>query len=389
LLQAALGDGRVVARPGDRRLVLLDPPAAALWELHASGLPVEALAGLVAERFGLAEETADAQVGSLVDGWLRAGLLNGEWETPREWRFEPSALVPPLPAPVVAPSPAGAWRLSLAELSVSLEVDFAEVERSLAPLLAPLREGGGREVLYRLEVRGDPDRWTLEGNGTPLESGKDADGAVVATLRTLTELGCGARERMLVVHGAALMLPDGRGLLLVARGGSGKTTLAAALNSNGMALLSDDVVPVTPDGRLVGLGLPLCVKPGSFPVLAAWRPDLERAPSVMRLGQPVRFLPARGPRVAHPVAPGLLLFPSHRPGEAPRVESLTPAQVLRGVVEAESVIRGLTQTKLEALARWVGMAPAYSVTYPDLETGLDLVDDLQKGCIKGASREGS
>ena len=143
-----------------------------------------------------------------------------------------------------------------------------------------------------------------------------------------------------------------------------------------MGLLGDDVVPVTPDGRLVGLGLPLCVKPGSFPVLAALRPDLEGAAPLRRLGQPVRLLPPVGPRVAHAVEPALRLFPSHRPGEAPRFEPLDPAQVLRGVVEAEAVIRDLTQAKLEALALWVAAGPAYSVTFPDLETGLEQVRRL-------------
>ncbi len=203
----------------------------------------------------------------------------------------------------------------------------------------------------------------------------------MATLRTLTELGCRGGERLLVVHGAGLVLPDGRGLLLVAPGGSGKTTLAAALNADGLGLLGDDVVPVTPDGRLVGLGLPLCIKPGSFSVLASRRPDLERASTVMRLGQPVRFLPPRGQRVAHPVASTLRLFPSHRPGEAPRVAPLSPAQVLQGVVEAEAVIRDLTQAKLEALALWAEAGSAYSVSYPDLETGLEIVEGLLKGRI--------
>ncbi len=45
------------------------------------------------------------------------------------------------------------------------------------------------------------------------------------------------------------------------------------------------------------------------------------------------------------------------------------------------MIRDLTQAKLEALALWVGAAPAYSVTYPDLETGLEIVVGLLKGRI--------
>ena len=111
-------------------------------------------------------------------------------------------------------------------------------------------------------------------------------------------------------------------------------------------------------------------------MLAALRPDLEGASTFRRLGQPVRFIPPVGPRVAHSVAPALRLFPSHRRGEAPRVETMDAAQVLRGVVEEEAVIRDLTQAKLEALARWVGGGPAFSPTYPDLATGLEQVRRL-------------
>jgi len=47
--------------------------------------------------------------------------------------------------------------------------------------------------------------------------------------------------------------------------------------------------------------------------------------------------------------------------------------VLQRVVEADAVIRDLTQEKLEAIVRWASSAPAYALTYPDLQSGLELV----------------
>jgi len=138
-------------------------------------------------------------------------------------------------------------------------------------------------------------------------------------------------------------------------------------------MLSDDVIPVTPSGDLLGLGLPLCLKAGSWPVLRDCRPDLPQAQVVMRYGQPVRYLPPAGRAVTAGVRPGLLLFPHYQPDGTPRWTRLTPAQVLQRVVAAEAVIRDLTQAKLEALARWAGAAPAFALTYPDLDHALALV----------------
>jgi len=70
-----------------------------------------------------------------------------------------------------------------------------------------------------------------------------------------------------VLHAAGLVARDGFGVVLIGRSGAGKTTLAAALNAVDYALLGDDVVPVTPEGLLVGLGMSPCLKEGSWSVL--------------------------------------------------------------------------------------------------------------------------
>ncbi len=44
--------------------------------------------------------------------------------------------------------------------------------------------------------------------------------------------------------------------------------------------------------------------------------------------------------------------------------------MLRGLIEAESVIPELTQDKLLALTRWIGSAPGFALTYPDLRSVL-------------------
>ncbi len=374
MLHTTLGNARLLARPADRRLWLLAAGPAALWDLHAAGWAPAPLAELLTVRFGLAPDAAQAYLYELHAQWQAVGLLAEGTTAGRP--FAPIEPVPSLPPPVAALPPPGAWHLSLADRAVSLAVADAALHARLAPLLASLM--GTRPTLTgdQLVVQGEAAHWTLTGNGVDLETGQGLDAAEVAIMTTLTEWGCRPRERLLVVHGAGLVAPDGRGLLLIAPGGSGKSTLAAALNAAGYGLLSDDVVPVTPAGALLGLGLPLCLKAGSWPVLAGLRPELANAPAVLRGGQTVRFLPPHGRPATGPLAPALLVFPRYRPGHRPYRESLSPEQALQGLVEAEAVIRDLDQAKLEALARWVSAVPAAAVAYPDLASGLALVQGL-------------
>ncbi|EGV17918.1 hypothetical protein [Thiocapsa marina] len=136
-------------------------------------------------------------------------------------------------------------------------------------------------------------------------------------------------------------------------------------------------------GELLGLNLPLCLKPGGWPVLRPCRPDLEEAPVVERFGRRVRFLAARGPAVTRPVRPLCLLFPRYAPEEVARVTPLSPVQALQGIIGAEVVIRDLTQFKLDELARWIEALPAFALTYPDLAAGQDQV----AACLRAAAGE--
>lgn len=372
LFVTALGTSRLLASPGDRRLWLLDAPATALWYLYASGLDAATLAGLLTERFGLDPALALTQVEQLLGHWRQAGLLDNP--APRA----PQAVDDPVsPAPCPTPLPAGAWRVRVADRAIGLgATDPGLRQRLHAWLPPPGPDDSAGLVDHCLSLHGDANAWRLTRDGQAVAAGQTRDEALLAVLHALAGLGCRPVERLAVLHGAGLVTPDGRGLLLIAAGGSGKSTLTTALDASGHGLLSDDVVPVDRDGGLLGLGLPLCLKAGSWPVLAAHRPDLDAAPDVVRYGQPVRFLAPRTHAPAHPVPAALILLIRYQPGQPPRATPVGPEQALQGLLGAEAVLRGLTQDKLDALARWVTATPGYTLTYPDLASGLAWVAKL-------------
>ena len=410
ILRATLGDGLVLARIEDGWLFVLNPSAAALWDLHANGLDTESISTLLTQRFGLAEDIARTQVNNLVSGWRGAGLIDAAEVPPaasgntveansHSFRYHrnPDAmegedqkrpcnmdtgdpcqyksLMQPYAAQP-APKLAGALRLEVSGTVVGLYCDDAALRSSIAALVQPLRPDAANPVDHWLHLVGTASTWHLWLDGTVSVDGAGADAAIVAVVSALVELGCRSADRLLVIHGAGLVLSDGRGLLLIAPGGSGKTTLSAALNADGYGLLGDDVVPVNHDGTLAGLGTPICLKAGSWPILSSRRPDIGTTRVVQRFGQPVRYLSPHGLKPVKPCPLGLMLFPRYRPGSSPCIEPLTPEAALQGIVEAESVIRNLDQTKLENLVCWVNSAPAYVMTYPNLDSGLALIRQL-------------
>lgn len=383
MLQSSIGRVRVLSRAGDRRLWVLDANSAILWDLHTDGVDPALITEEFAQRFGMAMETACRYLDQIHDSWRAVGLLDADAFDQRA-ADDPFQPIPTFPAPDVFLTPPGSWRLIVAQQPVVVEVADVDLRAALEPLLAPLcgpvSPSHCEVVADRVMLAGDATGWRLTINGAELDEGASRDAALVAMLSALTELGCRTRERLLVVHGAGLVASDGRCLLLAAPGGSGKSTLAMALEAEGFRLLSDDVVPIRSDGAALGLGLPACVKRGSWPVLAGLRPELEQGAEAVRFGQMVRFLPPKNRPMTGAIKPGLLLFPQYRPDAAPDCALLPPEQALQRLVEAEAVIRDLTQEKLDAICCWISAMPAYAVHYPDLASGMSMVRMVLGNC---------
>jgi hypothetical protein len=356
----------------------------ALWELWSANPDSQSFTRDVGAALRLPTGQAETIAEQVVAEWRMAGLQDRhEPESiadAEEWVIEPEPAVEP------GMSITSGDHLVIGRIPLRLEVEDHDLRHRLLPQFAGLTIPQTRDwPRFRLRVTGRADQWNLDATGRTPRTGGDLDGLVVGLWQALVDLACRAEERLLVIHGAGLVDSQGGGVLLIAPGGSGKTTLAAALNACGWPLLNDDVVPVSIDGRLVPLKSPICLKTGSWPVLASRRPKLWDQPVIQRLGQAVRYLAPVGEPPASAVLPRCLLFPSYRPGVPAGVTRLNPELALQGIVQAEAVIRGLTQQKLSRLANWVASMPAWSFHYPDLDSGLACVHSItwesRDGCL--------
>jgi hypothetical protein len=370
-IRAQIGSFRVRALPNSRRLLVLDPVSAAIWDLKAARVSGEGIASRLADALGVDIDAAQGRLRDTLAGWRRAAVSPDITALPVEDAVE--AMQFPEPEPV--PPHSNAWLVASAGRAIAIHVpDPGLRRRLLQPLLASPAEPWDGSALNRIDLLGDAGGWQVLINGARVEEGEGADDALVAMIVAVSEVGCRPAERLLVAHGAGLVSPQGRGFLLVAPGGSGKSTLAMALESRGHQLLSDDVTPVALDGSLVGLGLPMCLKRGSWDIAAHWRPEAEPSEIILRMGEPVRYLAGRGPAFVGSCQPSAFFFPRYCPGEPAACRIITPEQALKELVEAEAVIRDLTEDRLNAICRWISACPSYALHYPDLGSGIELLE---------------
>ena len=367
-------------RSGERQLWVLGEDEALLWELHSLALNASDTATLLAQRFGLSPSQAQSMFDKHLKKWRSVGLLqdaNPDKDCPEVAPWEELIQFPPA---VATDLKASDLLLSVAQRAIILRLGDEALHMRIAPLIAHLRVSvfGWEQVpaVDLIEHTGEASNWQLLVNGAIMVDGQGQDEAVVSILKLLSDVGSRTAERLLVVHGAGLVSPTGQCFLMAATGGAGKTTLAVALEAEGYRLLSDDVVPIDREGAAVGLGLPACIKSGSWDVLQPYRPDLAAVVETSRFGQLVRYLPPRHPVVSKNLPPRLLLFPSYRPYQEAASQWLSPEEALQRLVAADAVIRDLEQEKLEDLCRWVSSMPAYALQYPSLVSGTALVQTL-------------
>lgn len=95
--------------------------------------------------------------------------------------------------------------------------------------------------------------------------------AALATLVTIVNrLALDAEPERLHIHAAGLADPERRGVVICAASGTGKSTLATALATDGWSYLSDETVAIDDDGSVTGFPKPLVLKHGGrglFPEL--------------------------------------------------------------------------------------------------------------------------
>jgi hypothetical protein len=198
------------------------------------------------------------------------------------------------------------------------------------------------------------------------------------------ELGDGAyrgSDWLAALHAGGVH--DGRrALALPALGGTGKTTLTAALVAAGLGYLSDDVIPLQRiTCEAMALPLPLRVRDSSLPLLRAFWPGLDRQPTYGSFGQAVHLLSpspgAVGPAErTYPVA-ALVFLARERSRVQPELEAVAPAEALQHLLASDTLLRRpLIAADIAELLAWLERTPAHWLRYGALAPAVTLLMGL-------------
>ena len=111
--------------------------------------------------------------------------------------------------------------------------------------------------------------WAVAGGWQPMRTFETRDGAAIDVLNRLVDaILRGLHERGVVaVHAATVGVADGV-LLIAARSGGGKSTLALGLAARGHALLSDELAPIDPGGLIRPYQRAVHVRPDTIDLIS-------------------------------------------------------------------------------------------------------------------------
>lgn len=259
---------------------------------------------------------------------------------------------------------AEALRHFYADDAYQLKDELSVAERALPAVRVYEHEGQ-----FPVVVEGT----TRDTGYTPLQAANCVWREAAAHLVGLADYG-------VVLHGAAVER-QGMSVVLPAAGGSGKSTLCAALLHWGWLLLNDDGVPIDSQGRTVPVTGPLSIKAGSYEVLNDTWPLLmeESTPEFMLDDRYMRYVPVpRGHWSRKPSRCRLVLSPRYQPGlDAAIVESCSAENLFAMLVSQSCLVRRpIPAVDVATLVRFVTQCRAVTVRFGSTEQAVGALEQL-------------
>jgi hypothetical protein len=369
VVESPFGDDVALFHLDTRRLHMLNGSAAAIWhQLHETDT-IGDLAVRLGDRFGVSPIEIRADVERTVQQLTADGLLEvGDCSARTDTRARSGSA----PAHVDIPD-AGSYAALDARIGVIC--DDAEILDWIGAALGPLRCDAAPGVAIRIRARDDA-RWSLRvGDGEELTFGSRLSVALRA-VGEVNNLAVASVPDQLVFHAGAVS-DDGRGVLLPGGSNHGKSTLTAALITDGFRYLTDEAAAITEDLHIRPFAKSIALDPGSFPLFPELAPSgrlvgLSRAVAGREWHvDPVRVGPVSGPA---PVA--AVICPRWRAGAATRVSPVEPVEALHLLLGDTFEFSRGGPGVFGCLVELVQSVPVVKLSYGETAAAVDAVREI-------------
>ncbi|MCF6202917.1 MAG: PqqD family protein [Methylococcaceae bacterium] len=367
----------VLLKKNASRVQMLNPLAKMIWQSKKTGLSSHDIARDISEVFDIPIELALQDVIS-INTQLMLDLVT-----------KPEEISPPKKT-IPFDKELSNWRASLAVFyffpgfTVKINFDSQEIADKVKRMFPHITGSNTKVIDVELDVISKSDVYLIVKEGVVVEQAESKSYTALMVFHHVVDLASKSNNWLAILHAAGVSW-KGNSIIFPALGGSGKTTLTAALIKQGFDYINDDVIPLIRDtGELIHLPISLSIKSGSWPLLQSLYPELESLEVFGSQERRIKYLPPPRNSSEQAVYAKNIILPNYKTGVTAKLESVSPAMALQAIIEGESLFRlPLKKQDVAALIYWIKPLGCYRLTYDKLESAVDL---LQQFCLKNYQR---
>lgn len=385
-----LGDDLVLFSANDRRLHVLNPTAARVWDAMRSPRSFGELVADVAEEYGVSGVEIVDDVATLIERFDREGLCDfrptvgrpigtgpqSESRTDRESQGVNAERIGAVGAPLT---------LRALGVPVIMETDDVMLATELARVFAPLSVSSidldAQDDLARLQhivIEGADGWWHIRRNGVHVQTVASRGRAVRLAVAECNSAPLAVVEAAVVLHSSAVELGGGV-VLFPGVSNAGKSTLAAELLLRGHGYVTDEAAAVDVHSLAVRpFPKSICIEPGSQHLFPEEMSRRHGAGLSIDDGQPwdvdPRLIGAGRLSPGGPIAG--VVFPVFDSDAEPSLRPVAPIEALRLLVANAFDFTSDGHRVFPALVRMAGALPCYVSVHRGGPQHLDQLESM-------------
>lgn len=369
-LSFPLGDGNVILRHGLTKLFALNTTGHQLWQALLTNQQPKQIAEQWSNYYGIHQDQALTDIQAALDSWQQQGLL-GDFPTV----VEQEPIVSAQPIQFRTPPCPYQQDYRLGCFNIRLQTNSREIIELLQITLAPFSTASIPAPQTLFDIVCTDDCYWLCLSGKVLWHGKEIDTIINGLFYELLQVGVREIDWLVALHAGAVSKND-TVIAFSGIGGTGKSTLTAALLSRDFCYWGDDIILIEKDTLLtVPLPAPITVKKGSWNLLAHYFPHLDSLPIYQRLGKQVRYLPPPSSVASNKKPLTHLVFPRVSTEDAMQLRPLTPLDTLQRLLAANSSLaHPITEDRVTQLIDWLNTLSSFELVFSNLEHGMDIIE---------------